>query len=366
MISGPYEHSDAAACINNKLRNRGMIAQHNIEQHAAVTVRKPNVDRAKLDALIANDDKFSATWEHKRTDLQDQSGSGYDQALANQAAMAKWSAQEIVDLLVSFADKHGLKHKAEEYYKRTVGKALGWAKSHDNPRQQIAALYGLNGDATRDERLALASQLLGLDPPIENIVKVLGQPITWKLYWSGQSVDLGSSMLNQDSFRNNLANIANRVTPRRKDAEWQRVAQLLIDAADVIDPGSDAYILSAVRDRIPQYIEQRLIGGLTNPDEGDDSWKDAAILGQPFVRDGKIHISLDGRKEGFVSWFQESYIDGVSAKQLRVCFREIGFTYRRTSLRHQDRVISSGTWAMPISEFVGSTQSANTPSPDTM
>ena len=51
--------------------------------------------RAAPEMLAALQDaspKFKATWERTRKDLQDQSGSGYDISLANQLAIAGWSA----------------------------------------------------------------------------------------------------------------------------------------------------------------------------------------------------------------------------------------------------------------------------------
>lgn len=84
---------------------------------------------AKLQALLAGDGRFKATWEHRRQDLADQSLSGYDLALAGAAARAGWQDQEIADLIGAFRDRHGsddgdrAKGRRADYLARTIAKA---------------------------------------------------------------------------------------------------------------------------------------------------------------------------------------------------------------------------------------------------
>ena len=56
--------------------------------------------------LCEIDLKFKVSWEHARTDLQDQSASSYDMSLATRAFAANWTAQEIADLLIACRRKH--------------------------------------------------------------------------------------------------------------------------------------------------------------------------------------------------------------------------------------------------------------------
>jgi len=80
---------------------------------------------AKL-AELRKDRRFEQTWNYNRKDLADQSPSTYDMALANAAAMASWSPQEIADLITEFRVRHGNDEKIhrEDYYQRTIKKAL--------------------------------------------------------------------------------------------------------------------------------------------------------------------------------------------------------------------------------------------------
>jgi hypothetical protein len=66
---------------------------------------------------------FKASWEMKRTDLKDNSPSGYDLSLASITASVGWEDQEIADLLVAFAVKHGhdvKKRQRIDYIQNTI------------------------------------------------------------------------------------------------------------------------------------------------------------------------------------------------------------------------------------------------------
>ncbi|MGB9457176.1 MAG: hypothetical protein WCB12_14105 [Bryobacteraceae bacterium] len=80
--------------------------------------------RTKFDLLCETDHKFALTWKRGRKDMKDRSSSGYDMALANAAAFAGWSDQEIVDLLI--ANKRRLNQDLklrDSYYVTTIKKA---------------------------------------------------------------------------------------------------------------------------------------------------------------------------------------------------------------------------------------------------
>ncbi len=87
----------------------------------------------KLEALKFNNDLFRLSWEQNRPDLKDQTPSGYDQSLANFAAKAKWTDQEIVNLLILWRREHGheLHLKNRQKYARTILKAKEQASIHE-------------------------------------------------------------------------------------------------------------------------------------------------------------------------------------------------------------------------------------------
>lgn len=70
-----------------------------VDRHVDVTVL--------LEALCAEDPQFRKTWEHRRTDLGDESTSGYDYAIINAGIKADLDDQKIVDLVVAHRVKYG-------------------------------------------------------------------------------------------------------------------------------------------------------------------------------------------------------------------------------------------------------------------
>jgi hypothetical protein len=91
----------------------------------------------KFSMLCEIDPKFRLSFDHQRVDLQDQSASSYDLALATRALMVGWTAQEIVDLLIAHRRQHGEDLKLrEDYYRRTLNVA---AKSTTMKTGQVPA-----------------------------------------------------------------------------------------------------------------------------------------------------------------------------------------------------------------------------------
>lgn len=107
----------------------------------------------KFDALGRTNPKFWDTWNRRRSDLHDQSGSSYDQALADAAAVAGWDDQEIASLLIAHRRTHGdrpEKALRPDYLARTLGKAAEWRKENENPA--IIHLNGRRADRVPDPK----------------------------------------------------------------------------------------------------------------------------------------------------------------------------------------------------------------------
>lgn len=85
---------------------------------------KANPPFEKFDLLLEVEPRCRLSWEHNRADLADQSQSAYDQSLANFAAMAGWTGQEIADLIIANRRKHSADLKLRrDYYRRTIANA---------------------------------------------------------------------------------------------------------------------------------------------------------------------------------------------------------------------------------------------------
>lgn len=77
-----------------------------------------------LFSALENDPNFRRTWTGDRADLEDQSASGYDMAIAHLAVGLEWSHSQIVSVIQHRRRQAGAKDKSAEYYNRTAQKAL--------------------------------------------------------------------------------------------------------------------------------------------------------------------------------------------------------------------------------------------------
>ena len=80
----------------------------------------------KLILAVTESPQFLRTWEQERSDLRDQSPSGYDLSLAVMAALREWSDQEIANLLIARRRRHDQDPKKAlrlDYIQRTIVRA---------------------------------------------------------------------------------------------------------------------------------------------------------------------------------------------------------------------------------------------------
>ena len=96
----------------------------------------------KLEVLFAKSRRAKETWEHKRKDLKDQSGSSYDMAMANFCVRAGFTMQKTTNTLIAMRRKHNdpnLPRKLrDDYYRNTYNKALA-TLSKSKQREEIIA-----------------------------------------------------------------------------------------------------------------------------------------------------------------------------------------------------------------------------------
>jgi hypothetical protein len=166
LNSLPEAEQSSARCAEEKSQIKHLAVE------GGVLALDPNADihTNKFEMLCEIEPKFKLTWEKKRNDLNDQSPSSYDMALANHSALAGWDAQEITNLIIAFRRKHGhdlkLRH---DYYAMTIAKARkvaqgsglnnGYPSSYfgnnsksqsiPSPELDAKALYGLAGIIVR-------------------------------------------------------------------------------------------------------------------------------------------------------------------------------------------------------------------------
>ena len=82
----------------------------------------------KFKKLLESNEKVKATWEGERSDLKDQSRSGYDMSMACKLANTGFSADEIASVLIQMPSGKN-KDATFPYLKVTIGKALALVNS---------------------------------------------------------------------------------------------------------------------------------------------------------------------------------------------------------------------------------------------
>lgn len=108
---------------------------------------RPYVDPRKLEVLRTNDERFDSTWKGDRPDLADQSGSGYDMAIANALVRAKWDDQAITDAVIVARLARGDKPKTHlSYYQTLLQKARESVAIHESKKSETEAAEALEAE----------------------------------------------------------------------------------------------------------------------------------------------------------------------------------------------------------------------------
>ena len=116
----------ATAPAPEQRRGRRGRAAYEASATASGLILDPDAEppHLQMEILLKAHPKFRASWEMKRSDLDDSSPSGYDLSLASFGVIAEWPDQRIVDLLIAFRRRHALPAKLRlRYYERTLATA---------------------------------------------------------------------------------------------------------------------------------------------------------------------------------------------------------------------------------------------------
>lgn len=137
----------------------------------------------RFTALCRSCPAFVRSWERQRTDLHDQSQSGYDLSLASIAALDGWSDEEIANLLIAARRKHGekvAKALRQKYVADTIAKARAAAaeRTPDASGVDLSALLAkvkpTNGRQHEPAEKPAAPELRDPGPPPGNLLRVPG------------------------------------------------------------------------------------------------------------------------------------------------------------------------------------------------
>ena len=278
-------------------------------------------------SFFLRDERFAATWEHRRPDLSDQSQSGYDMSLANILYRAGLSDQEIADAMIHNRREHKRQTKLNfTYFRKTLSSARnGWMK----------ASYAENGtmnnqeakpELTPEEKGAMyevLSHSLNLlepdgSPNILRIVKMTGDKPAWRIeLQDGHSITIPSAaaLFNRQTVRAAILAATNRKMPRYREAEWDKIIDAIISCTVEVPAGLESTATGEMHQLLERYLQA--IGVKYSPQEalGDPRW-----MFMPFELDGRIAVNAVDFRE----WINRQLNERIEIPDLANRFSAIG------------------------------------------
>lgn len=300
---------------------------------------EPPGDKFMLLAEI--DTQFKLSWLHARKDLQDQSASTYDLALATRAFAASWAPQEVVNLLIAHRRKHGEDLKLrKDYYGRTLSKALS-GKDQETRKQHIESLKAGKTPPESKERdpaenLAIVSEMLGVK--IEKICRYQSDETNiYDMWINGRKVTIPNIKIldSQTEFRRLLMDHADKRIGTMKAYSWHIVVQKLLDSIENVQVD-----MASRLENYESYLETYLTGSSTAI-RPESEWQEACGKGNPFYLKGRTWITTNG----FLRHLQTNWNERVTSRQLSVILTQIGLHYEKKyiSTKYVERT-SRGCW----------------------
>ena len=276
----------------------------------------------RLEGLFQAFPEAKSAFEHTKR-IHDESLSGYDMALANYAAQARWTDEDVSTLLMMHRRKwNGDLKLRDDYYQRTISKA----------RVSVA-------DTSSDFTDSDAGNALGY--PIKAIYRLAdddeetGAFADSRMYmiWGedDQVVRLPGigHITNQSMFRNAVADITGKYIQPQSATTWHKIAEKLIHMTETIFPGDERHPgrRGQPEERVDEFLRST---GYADLDDGDYSPEQLRVTlhsRQPFRYQQAIYIY----SEGFQTWM-EGNGRKMTFKEIGVYLRNAGWKQARPSV----------------------------------
>jgi hypothetical protein len=302
------------------------------------------------------DARFKRTWFRQRSDLQDQSQSGYDLALASFGVGAGLAEQQVVDLIIHHRAMHKLKPRLRlDYYYRTLSKAANHGNSEPIRSTAASLAPGPLAACPRPEtpepppttplisdrdKIALCDRIseeLGVE--VLRIVKLSGKEPVYRMELPEGKVhfDNVGKLISQNAVRVALAARAGKLIPTIRPPVWRRVAQWMLDACVVEEGSEELEYEGAARMYISQYLAE-------TPSISSIEGQSPQDLRKPMAREGRITICASDLQMFINKNTQQNLpvravatmLSAIGAKTIRV---------RGIKIQEQSR------WELPLEEF---------------
>ncbi len=245
--------------------------------------------------------KFTDSFERtKPLPGGDQSASAYDASLAMYGMMGNLDDQQIADLIIMSRRGAGQDLKLrQDYYANTISSARSAVKKADGIDELINQAQstgesqnalGVTPEEAKQRVLDSLSTVLGVH--VDRIVKydVDPDPMFWMEVGGSRRVRIGTVdvIMEERKFKNKVMGMIGALLPDFKRTEWEKIAQLIVNSAEVADGIVDGRFEDSTKSLVSEYLLATKVS--EDPNE-------AAALGMPFTKDGKIFISVESLKQ---------------------------------------------------------------------
>jgi len=319
----------------------------------ALKLRKDANPPAELfTALLENERKFKASWEHSRTDLADDSLSVYDQSLATLAAYAGWKDQAIADLLVAHRRSHGSTEDVKKALRPRRGQSPGYLEATITMARDTIARGGQDTDAVDETRVksaiengpdeALSELCRRVALPVEGVIQRGVDPAFYYVVVKGQEIRLGSStdLLSPGAFRANVLGGTRMVVPRMKGPRWDRCVKLMLDVATLESLGEGDHGKETFA-----WVENYLSDQRSPPVLDTKALEIALKEGVPIWWRGCGYLAA----KGLARWIYTAYNERVPLRILCSRLHEAGWHSHHLQVRNGKENIQAKLWRREIS-----------------
>lgn len=311
----------------------------------------------KLDALRDLEPRFDQAWRRKySTRTEGWSSSEWDQSLANYAAQAGWSRQEIANLLIAVRRRHNDDLKLrQDYYRLTIDKATAGREEQEAVRVAVAvseelvqAPPGERPEAERAGALGAISRSLGIE--ILRVTRSPSEPPVYGIETPYGSGSLGTIkvLANNQAFRNRVAEITNRFPRRLKNGQWDPIAQGLLQVAEPEELGVETTLAGKAETLVSLYL-----GNHARQVWADMSEKARAVLPirlEPFVNEQGVPCVF---LSGFKAWLAEHQHEQMTRTEIGTMLRAWGATTDTLHFRLDGRRTTRTVWRLPTTSGKG-------------
>jgi hypothetical protein len=294
------------------------------------------VDPEKLQSLISNNPKFRKTWCHQRDDLKDQTMSGYDLSLANFAAHAGWTDNEIAALIILHRHTFGEEEKGQrqDYLIRQIKTARSGMRDGTTEKdlQLNESIQAAKESGNPQEALASISEALGVS--VEKILKRGEHAASYYFVVGGKEILIGETekLITIKAVKCRIFDATKKMVTSLSQKRWEKLGELF----ELIVEEDHEYKLTR-RTEILEMIDEYIT---SKPPYQGDEWNAALLNLDVFEKDNQIWIhATSALKFLSVNSFFEKQINRI---ELLMRFREVGF--KSKDFTYYDKELKTNTF----------------------